>query len=115
MVVGKERVLQLAEVLDDAVQDDRHLVLDAAGQRVCVLVGDLAVRGPARVANARRGLRPVEPGRRLQLVEVADRANVLEPLVLDDGEAGRVIAPVLETFEPVEQKVASRPSSLRIR
>jgi hypothetical protein len=33
-----ERILQLAEVLNDAVEDDRDLVLDATGQRVRVLV-----------------------------------------------------------------------------
>jgi hypothetical protein len=33
-----ERILQLAEVLNDAVEDDRDLVFDATGQRVRVLV-----------------------------------------------------------------------------
>ena len=83
--VGDERVAQLAEVLDDAVEHDGDLVVGTAGQRVGVLVGDLAVRGPARVADPRGRVRAVGPGRLLQLVEVADRPDVVEPVVSEAG------------------------------
>ena len=46
---------ELAVVLDDPVQDDRELLALLGGERVCVRLGDAAVRRPARVA---------EPGRR---------------------------------------------------
>jgi hypothetical protein len=74
----EERVLELAEVLHDPVEDDRNLVLDAAGQRMRVLEGDLAVRGPACVADPGRRRRPVEADGRLQLVEVPDGPDVVK-------------------------------------
>ena len=52
--VGLQAALEVGEVLDDAVQHD----LDAAGLvvvRVGVLLGDPAVGGPARVADAGGG------------------------------------------------------------
>jgi propanediol dehydratase small subunit len=99
---GRKRVAKLTEVLDDPVQDDRDLVLDAAGQRMGVLVGDLAVRRPARVADAGRRRRAVEFRRFLELVEVPDRSDVVETLVLDQAEPGRVVAAVLESLEALE-------------
>ena len=107
--LGGEGVAQLPEVLDDAVQDDGDLGGGAAGQRMGVLVGDLAVRRPARVADPGRREGPVRPGGLLQLVEVADRPNVLEPVRLQEAEPSRVIAPVLESFQPLEQKILGSP------
>ena len=54
VALGEERFLQLAVVLDDPVQHDRELVGVAAGERVRILVGDPAVRRPARVTEAGR-------------------------------------------------------------
>ena len=76
----------------------------AAGERVCVLLGDAAVRRPARVAEARWSRRAVRPGARLQVVERADRANVVEARVLEERDAGGVVAAVLEALEAVEQE-----------
>ena len=59
--------------------------------------------------------RSVRPGGFLQLVEVSDGANVLETLVFDETEPGRVIAAVLESLEPLQQKVLSQFSSPRIQ
>jgi hypothetical protein len=53
VAVGLERGLQLAVVLDDAVEHDRDLAVVAAGQRVRVLQVHRAVGGPARVPEAR--------------------------------------------------------------
>ena len=72
----------------------------AAGKRVRVLLGHAAVRRPARVAEPVSRLRAVRARRHLQVLEVADRADVVEPVILDEREAGRVIAPVLETSSP---------------
>ncbi len=99
-----ERELQLAEVLDDPVQHDRDLVLLAAGERMRVLLRDLAVRGPARVSETGRRLRAVVLRDLLQVLEVADRAQVVEPLVLEHREPGRVIAPILEALQTVDQE-----------
>ena len=39
-----------------------------------------------------------------QVLEVADRAQVVEALVLEHREAGRVIASILEALEAMDQK-----------
>ena len=96
---------ELSEVLDDPVEDDGDLVVGAAGERVRVFVRDLPVGRPARVADTGGRLGSVRPGGFLQLVEVSDGANVLETLVFDETEPGRVIAAVLESLEPLQQKV----------
>ena len=70
-----------------------------------VLGRDAAVGRPARVAEPRRGGRGAVAGRELQVLEVADGARVLEPVVLEQGDPGRVVAAVLEALEAVEQQV----------
>ena len=94
----------LAVVLDDPVEDDRELTVVAGGERVSVLLGDAAVRRPARVADAGRrdGSEPL--GRDLQVLEVADGADVREPVVLEQRDAGRVVAAVLEPLEPAQEE-----------
>ena len=111
MALLEQRILELAEVLDDPVEDDRDLVLDAARERVRVLEGDLAVRRPARVADPGHRGGAVEARRRLQLVEVADRADVVEALVLEQRDAGRVIAAVLEPLETLEEQRVRLPGA----
>ncbi len=95
---------ELAEILDDPVQDDRDLVLLAACQRVRILLGDLPVRGPACVAEPGRRLRAVVLRDLLQVLEVSYRSQVVEALVLDHREAGRVIASILEALQAVDQE-----------
>ena len=77
-----ERRPELAVVLDDPVQHDRDLAARAAGQRVRVLLGDRAVRGPARVAEPVLGDRAVGAGRVDQVLQVADRTHVVDLVVL---------------------------------
>ena len=105
MAIGFERRLQLAVVLDDPVQDDRELPVVAAGQRMRVLLVHGAVGGPAGVAEAGRRLGAVRAGLPLQRLEIADDADVVESAVLAQREPGRVVAPVLETLEALEQQV----------
>jgi hypothetical protein len=47
----------------------------------------------------------VGAGRVLQELEVAHGTHVLEAAVLAEGEAGGVVAAVLEPLEPVQQQV----------
>ena len=94
----------LAVVLDDAVEDDREPTVVAGGERVRVLLRDAAVCRPARVAEAGRRDRSEPFGRELQVLEVADGAEVGKPVVLEQGEAGRVIAAVLEPLEPAQEE-----------
>ncbi len=100
-----EPLAQLAVVLDDAVEHDRELLRILDRERMRVLLGDAAVGGPARVTEAGRGGRGAVAGGELQVLEVADRTCVLEPVLLEEGDTGRVIAAVLEALEAVEEQV----------
>src|SRR5204863_411503 len=84
-LVVRERIAQLAEVLDDAVEDDRDPVLVATGQRVGVLLRDPAVRGPARVSEPRARRGAVPAGRGLEPLQVAYGAHVVETVLLQQG------------------------------
>jgi hypothetical protein len=97
-------------------------VVVAVAMRVRVLLGDPPVGGPARVGEADRGLvatrrdrdraiAAVRRGedRRAQVREVADRAHGLDVPVFEQGDAGRVIAPIFEFLETCDQKIATRP------
>ena len=106
--VRLERLLDLAVVLDDPVQDDRELPLLAAGKRVRILFADAAVRCPARVPDPRRGLGAVPLRGLLQVLEIADRADVVEAVILEQRKAGRVVAPVFEALEALDQKRLAR-------
>ncbi len=102
--VVEQRLAQLAVVLDDPVQHDRDLVLVAAGQRMRVLLGHAAVRRPARVPEAVRRLGSVRAGGRLQDLQVADGAHVLEPVGFTQREARGVVAAVLQLLEALQQQ-----------
>src|SRR5437773_8130430 len=104
MAVGLEGRAQLAVVLDDAVEHDRELRAVAADERVRVRLGDCAVSRPARMAEARGRDGAVGTGGLLEVLEIADGADVLETIVLAERDAGRVVAAVLETLESIEQE-----------
>src|ERR671922_1341626 len=108
MALLDERPLQLAEVFDDPVQDDGQLAVLAAGQRVRVLLAHAAVGGPARMAEP--GVRDgaVRLGGLLQLLEIADGANVVESVTLEEGEARRVVAAVLQALESLDEERLAR-------
>ena len=108
VAVGLEALAQLAEVLDDAVQDDGDLLV-AAGERMRVLDADAPVRRPARVADSRGGRRPVRADRLLELHEVTGGARVVRPGLLQEADAGRVVAAVLEALEALDQEILGRP------
>ena len=107
----EERRLQLAVVLDDPVEDEVDVALEAPRQRVRVLGADAAVRRPARVPDAGRRQGLVVRRRVLELAEVADGADLGELPVLDEREAGGVIAAVLEPLEAVQEDRLAIPAS----
>ena len=109
--LGRERVSvvdeagrELAVVLDDSVQDDRELRRMAAGERMRVRLGDPAVCRPTRVAEPGRRGRAVRAGAGFQIAERPDGANVVEPIRLEERDARRVVAAVLEALEALEQQ-----------
>ena len=71
-----EALAQLAVVLDDPVEDDRELLGVLGGERVRVLLGDAAVRRPARVTEPGRRGRAVHAGALLEVLEVPDGPRV---------------------------------------
>src|SRR5438105_3269255 len=109
MAGGDELLAQLAVVLDDAVEDDRELVRVAGGERMRIRFGDTAVGCPARMAEARRREGAVGAGGRDQVVEGADRARVPQPRLLEERDAGGVVAAVLEALQPLQQQWHRRP------
>ena len=108
----RELFAQLAVVLDDPVEDDRELAFVAAGQRVRVVLVHAAVRRPARVAEPgrRRSSRSGRPPLRGS-AEVADGADVLEPVVLEQRDPGRVVAAELEPLAAPQKQRLRRPAT----
>src|SRR5215208_8516217 len=77
-----------------------------------VRLGDRAVSGPARVAEAMRHLVAVVSGRLpLQVREVADGANVRQAIVVQEGDAGGVVAAVLEPLQSGEEERLTGPGA----
>jgi hypothetical protein len=61
------------------------------------------------MADSSGRVRVVETGFRLQLIKVADRADVLQAPVLEQRYAGRVVASLLEPLEAVKEELLRRP------
>jgi hypothetical protein len=110
--LGGERVpfrlepgFELTVVLDDPVQDDRHTAVVAAGERMGVPFGDAAVGRPAGVTQACRRLRAAVRRRgALQVPEVADRADIVQAVRLEQRDPGRIVAPVFEALQAVQKQ-----------
>src|SRR5207253_1813461 len=95
-------------VLDDPVEDDREPALVAARERMRIVLVDCAMRGPARVSETRGRDRSVRTGGALEIGEVADGADIFEPVALEQGDAGGVVAAKLEPLEAGDQQVLRR-------
>jgi hypothetical protein len=103
--VGREVLAQLDVVLDDAVVHDRDLA-GAVDVRVGVLLARLAVRRPPGVPNAHAASDRSGVERLLEVDQLSDTARDGELPGVDDGDARRVIAAVLEPCKPAEQHVS---------
>jgi hypothetical protein len=98
VALGSQFAAQAFVVLDDAVVDDG----DAAGDvRVGVAFGGHAVGGPAGVGDAGGGGGAGRGG--FEFGDATDRAHTLDAVAADDGNAGRVIAPVFEFLEAFDE------------
>src|SRR5690606_38159984 len=95
---------QLREVLDDAVVDERKPA-PVTEVRMGVGVGGATVGGPASVADA--GGAVGDRGAAEFVDKDAELAGVLAhregSLSVEHGDAGRVVAAVLEAFEPAQE------------
>ena len=103
-----EPTLQLGVVLEDAVVHHGDGP-SAVGVRVRVLVRRAAMGRPARVAHADGALDGFVRHQRRKRSHLADSAPDREPGAVQDGDAGRVVTPVLDAAEPVQENPASHP------
>ena len=98
-----EAVAELAEVLDDPVVDDRDLA-GAIDVRMRVEIVRAAVRCPARVGEAHRGMGGPVGDRRRQVGELAGLLLDEEvALLVHEGDSRGVIAAVLEAPKPLHE------------
>ncbi len=98
--LGLEFLPDRAVVLDDPVVDHR----DPSGAvRVRVAHRRLAVRRPARVADPDGARQRLVLQQRFERGELADRTSRGETADLEDGDARRVVAPVFEPSQSVDQ------------
>ena len=111
MARSYEGLLQLAIVLDDAVEDDGEATVLATRQRMRVQLGHRAMRRPARVPETVIGDRPVRARGVLQELEIADCAHVLEAAVLAKGDPGGVVTAVLEPLQTLKEKLLRRSTT----
>ena len=112
VALGGELVAQLLEVLDDAVVHDRDALVHV---RMGVALDRLAVRGPARVADAGAALQGMVGEPQLQVLELALGAAAIEVAVLDGGDAGRIIAAIFEPPQRVDEIARHRLLSQECR
>ena len=101
---ARQFVLQLEIILDDAVVHDDDFAF-AVAMRMGVLFGGAAVGGPARVAEAVNAVDGRLADRFLEIGKLAGCAAEFEvAFVVDNGDAGGVIAAVFEAPEAVDNE-----------
>jgi hypothetical protein len=87
-------------VLDDAVVHDGQV---ARHMRVGVALGRGTVRGPARMGDAGGAADVLRIGQRRELGHAARRADSLHGAAIDHGDAGRVVASILQAPQPFDE------------
>ena len=93
------------EILDDAVVHDGDALVHV---RMGVALHRLAVRGPARVADAGAPLQGLVGEPQLQVLELALGAPAVEVAVLDGGDARQVIAAVFQPPQRIDEVARDR-------
>jgi len=99
--LGLELLADLEIVLDDAVVDHRD-GLRRVGVRVGVGHRRGAVSGPAGVADADVRLHRLPQDLALEIGDLADLPAQLQNAVQRRGQAGRIVSPILEPFQAVD-------------
>ncbi len=93
-------LLQLAEILDDAVMHDRDVL---GHMRMRVRLGGLAVCRPAGVADAGLAEQRLAGQARFEIAQLAFGATPAERAVLDGGNARGVVAAIFKPLQCVDQ------------
>ena len=76
--------------------------------RMGVALDGLAVRGPARVADADVALQRLVGKAQLEVLQLALGAAAVQVAVLDGGDAGRIIAAIFEPPQRVDEVARHR-------
>ena len=105
VAVGDQLVLQLAEVLDDPIVDHRYL---GAHVRMGIALDRLAVRRPACMAESGQAPQRLVVQARFEVAQLALGPPPLEVAVLDGRDAGRIITPVLEPAQRLDDVTGDR-------
>ena len=101
VALGFQLLAQIRVVLDDAVVHDRDAV--AGDVRVCVLGVRNAVGRPARMRDAGEAGDRGALVQGLQLAHLARRADAGQAVILQNGDAGRVVAAVFQRLQTCDQ------------
>ena len=104
MALLDELFLQAEIVLDDAVVHDDE-VTRAVRMRMRIAVRRTAMRRPARMADTDRALRHIFLDLVAQCRKAADALLDADVIAVINGDAGRIVAAVLELREALEQEV----------
>ena len=96
MALPDQLLAQLAEILDDAIVDDGHLV---GRVRMRVVLGRPAVSRPARVAETDMALERKGGELFLEIAQLAAGAHAREPAALERRNPGGIIAAILKTAQ----------------
>ena len=102
LAVRDELPADLAVVLDDAIEDNRDIVVIARHQRMSVILADPPMRRPARVADP-GGRRGRAPGLALEVLDLADCPYQFEVAVPQQADTRRVVASVFKALKPAQQ------------
>ncbi len=97
-----ELALQIEIVLDDAVVDDDDLA-GAVAVWMCVFFRRASVRRPACVPDAVIAVERVDRERIFEARKLAGATPQLDRAVANHGDAGRVVAAVLEAPQAVDE------------
>ena len=98
--VGNQLVLELAEILDDAVMDNAHRP-GCVRMRICFR--SRPMRGPARMADADRSRQGLFAKPPLQIAQLALGTTTIQPTAIQRRDAGRVVSAIFETLQRVDE------------
>ena len=106
-----ELILKFLKVLNDAVMDDGNVAI-LRKMRMSILLHGQAVRGPARVTDAGRGLKMgyiFQPG--FQCCQLSLSLHHIDASRLLESHPRRIVASVFQTMQPFHKKGNGRTIS----
>ena len=99
---------QFAKILDDAVMDHGDVV---GGVRMGVVLGRLAMGGPAGMADAGMARERFGPQPRFEILQLAFGAAAVEMIAFQRGDACGIVAAIFQPLERIHQLLRDRTAS----